>query len=64
MPSLEVLPSCQDVAARAASLTVDALTEAIRTESEASFVLAGGSLPPTAYKIIAESMLQHWIGGR
>lgn len=53
MPSLEVLPSCQDVAARAASLTVDALTEAIRTESEASFVLAGGSLPPTAYKIIA-----------
>jgi 6-phosphogluconolactonase len=34
-------------------LTVDALIEAIRTKGEASFVLAGGSLPPKAYEIIA-----------
>jgi 6-phosphogluconolactonase len=53
MPGLEVLPSSQDVATRATALTVDALTEAIRTEGEASFALAGGSLPPRAYGIIA-----------
>ena len=53
MPSLEVLPSSQDVAARAAVLTVDALIEAIKVAGEASFVLAGGLLPPKAYQILA-----------
>ena len=53
MPSLEVFPSSQDVAARAAVLTVDALIEAIKVAGEASFVLAGGSLPSKAYKILA-----------
>jgi 6-phosphogluconolactonase len=53
MPSLEVLASSQELAARAAILTVDALIETIKTDGEASFVLAGGCLPPRAYEIIA-----------
>ncbi|MGX1777347.1 6-phosphogluconolactonase [Nocardia brasiliensis] len=53
MPTLEVYESSNEVAIRAATLTVEVLTEALANEESVSFGLAGGSLPPKAYQILA-----------
>jgi 6-phosphogluconolactonase len=52
VPNLVVLRSSHDVAERAVDLTISILANVIATEGGASFGLAGGSLPPTAYEII------------
>ena len=54
MPQIEVHLNPQQVAERAASLTAVSLSEELKKTDQATFVLAGGTLPPVAYAILAD----------
>jgi 6-phosphogluconolactonase len=55
MADIQILKTPEEVAAKAAELAAAALTAELRTHNTATFVLAGGSLPPVAWNILADT---------